>query len=142
LSPSSQVSVTEPIPKLQALTVIAKKPGQVTTKYQRKVEANFLKMIAPTSAYKFKKTTGFFADEGKTDVAVQTIDIKFGPKINTEYLLGEVRPWGPRAENLPQKGVGLYMPRNLKNEKQLSRPKSLDRPIEPGEKLQGRPLRL
>ncbi|TPX67927.1 hypothetical protein SpCBS45565_g03453 [Spizellomyces sp. 'palustris'] len=49
--------------------------------------------------------------EAHRDVAVQTAPLPFGPNTKSEYLLGEVRQWGPPAHSLPRKGLGLYVAR-------------------------------
>jgi hypothetical protein len=133
-------------PKVQGLTIIPKKPGQIVTTYQKKVQDNFLKMIAPKKTVHASITSDNDALGGIRHVGVQTIDIKFGPKVNTEYLLGEVRPWGAKAEHLPQKGLGLYFPRSLKSgmkkDIKIDGPKSLENTVMIGDKLQTKALRL
>lgn len=47
----------------------------------------------------------------KKNIGCQTNALPFGPSTNPEYLLGEVRPWGPPAECLPLKGLGMYKPK-------------------------------
>lgn len=44
-------------------------------------------------------------------ISCQTQPLPFGPSATAQYLLGDIRPWGPRAECLPLKGLGLYQPR-------------------------------
>jgi hypothetical protein len=143
--------------KLHALTVIPNKPGTFTTKYQRKVEENFYKMIAPKSNFSKKYFYQSEDMDGKREVGVQTTDIKFGPKTNTDFLLGEVRPWGAKAEYLPQKGLyfsratpskkgnannAVFSPLDLTVTSRWDGPKSIDTPLTIGEKVQGKPLRL
>jgi hypothetical protein len=41
----------------------------------------------------------------------QTNPLPFGPPTTSHYLLGEVRPWGAKAECLPMKGLGMYQPK-------------------------------
>jgi hypothetical protein len=116
------------------------------TAYQKKVHNNFLKMIAPKQTNHESTTSETDVLGGIRHVGVQTMDIKFGPKVNTEYLLGEVRPWGVKAEHLPQKGLGLYFPRTLKSgakkEIKIDGPKSLENTLMIGDKVQTKALRL
>ncbi|KAJ3027247.1 hypothetical protein HDV00_011336 [Rhizophlyctis rosea] len=47
------------------------------------------------------------------DIGVQTLPMPFGQHVDSQYLLGEVRPWGPPAVCLPKKGIGLYLARPM-----------------------------
>ncbi|KAJ3324013.1 hypothetical protein HDV06_000989 [Boothiomyces sp. JEL0866] len=113
LSKSSK-SGNKSIEKIQAVTLTPRKPGQELNMYQRKIEQTFLKMIEPTKKFvydnEYKPDILSFGTQ--RTIGIQTNPFKFGPPVNTEYLLGEVRPWGPKAECLPPKGLGMYVSRN------------------------------
>ncbi|KAJ3003619.1 hypothetical protein HKX48_001669 [Thoreauomyces humboldtii] len=52
------------------------------------------------------------------EVAVQTLPLPFAPNTKTQYLLSEVRQWGPAAQTLPAKGIGNYMARGFQQPQQ------------------------
>lgn len=72
---------------------------------QKKIDHDF-RLIAGVCPISHRPEPG-----GGYSVGVQTQDLKFGPSTNTQYLLGEVRPWGAKANCLPRTGLGHYQPR-------------------------------
>ncbi|KAJ3269364.1 hypothetical protein HDV01_001478 [Terramyces sp. JEL0728] len=100
--------------KIQAITLSPRKPGQGPNQYQRKIELNFLKMIEPTKriTYNNEVQPDILTFGTQRTIGIQTNPFKFGPSVNTDYLLGDVRPWGNKAECLPQKGLGMYVSRS------------------------------
>jgi hypothetical protein len=115
-------------------------PPQIQSKYQEKIQANFLNMIAPktnSTKYSIPSIDGDSAvvhQRGRKmrHAAVQTTSIPFGPSVDTKYLLGEIRPWGNRAQFLPQKGLGLYYSRNPNH---LAHAAKLDAKLEVTQKI-------
>ncbi|KAJ3301241.1 hypothetical protein HDV03_001180 [Kappamyces sp. JEL0829] len=95
---------------LQRLTITPNAHKKPQNPYQKKIQKNFLSVIAPKTNK--KKYVVMSADAHVRDAEVQTAPIAFGPSVDVKYLLGEVRPWGARAEHLPPKGLGLYYSRN------------------------------
>ena len=86
--------------------------GSKLTKHQQRVNENFKAMIETISSSKLYNQK---SEKPRQEAA--------------KYLLGEVRPWGNRAECLPKTGLGLYKPR-LKA-----------KPIQ-GQQPLGKPLRM
>ncbi|KAI8909707.1 hypothetical protein EDD86DRAFT_206108 [Gorgonomyces haynaldii] len=95
--------------------------------HQRRVEKNFKTMALMDTQQPDR------LDGQSKNVSVQTAGLPFGPPTNSKFLLGEVRPWGPRAECLPKTGLGLYQPRPTK--KDLGKPMPIDNPMPPGKPL-------
>ena len=95
-------------------------PAPMQSKYQEKIQKNFLDMIASKTnpaKYSIPSIDGDSAvinHRGRKmrHTGVQTSSVPFGPSVDTKYLLGEIRPWGNRAQFLTQKGLGLYYSRN------------------------------
>lgn len=93
-------------------------PPKPANKYQMKIQKNFLAMIAPKSNFAKQSITSIddqsVNEKGRKirHMSVQTNPIPFGPSIDSKFLMSEVRPWGQKAEHLPQKGLGLYYSRN------------------------------
>ncbi|KAI9002353.1 hypothetical protein BC832DRAFT_593657 [Gaertneriomyces semiglobifer] len=54
------------------------------------------------------------------DVGVQTAPLRFSQLATTEHLLGELRQWGPAAQSLPKKGLGIYVARRPMHTQQLA----------------------
>ncbi len=102
----NSVAITQ---RLAITPTLKKKP---LNSYQKKIQMNYMAMIEPkTKKHSYDSSPPDRAAERK-EVGVQTGPISYGPKVDVKYLLGDVRPWGGRAENLPQKGLGLYYSRN------------------------------
>jgi hypothetical protein len=53
-------------------------------------------------------------EKNMRSIGIQTNPLSFGPPTTTQFLLGEIRPWGVKAECLPMKGLGMYKPKPAK----------------------------
>jgi hypothetical protein len=90
------------------------------SKYQQKIQKNFLNMIAPSANFKKYSIPSIDGDSAVVyrqdrkmrHAGVQTTSLLFGPSVDTKFLLSEIRPWGNKAQYLPQKGHGLYFARS------------------------------
>ncbi|KAK5667801.1 hypothetical protein QVD99_005646 [Batrachochytrium dendrobatidis] len=97
------------------------------TGYQKRVEKNYMNVIAKIPS----KYTGLtiVSDSGRKDVGVQTKPLPFGQTPTSQYLLGELRPWGAVARCLPRSGVRSYQARpvvkSIQPESFISKKKSI-----------------
>ncbi|KAJ3308078.1 hypothetical protein HDV04_001830, partial [Boothiomyces sp. JEL0838] len=111
---NASISSKKSSEKIQAVTLTPRKPGKEMNQYQRKIELNFMKMIKSTKkvVYDNEYKPDILSFGTQRTIGIQTTPFNFGPPVNTEYLLGEVRPWGKKAEYLPPKGLGMYVSRS------------------------------
>jgi hypothetical protein len=96
--------------------------SKIKNNHQNRIERNFYKMIEPKTNF----TSLLDEKNGTITIGTQTNDIQFGPKVDTEYLLGDVRPWGKQSELLPKKGAGLYWPRIKKKLSTPTKPNGIE----------------
>ncbi|KAJ1327308.1 hypothetical protein BSLG_010650 [Batrachochytrium salamandrivorans] len=77
---------------------------------QRRVEPHHIHPIS-NIPLKHQTVASIPREQSKQDVGVQTNPLPFGQSSTSQYLLGELRPWGPHAVCFPKKGAGLYQSR-------------------------------